>query len=560
MVRGDAVELTPTEWGILTTLARVPGRVYSRYELINQVRGYEFEGYERTVNSHIKNLRHKVELEDGKPRLLKMPVLGGGYRLGLLRDPLRKMAPWGRGRLASRLVLAFVGVAMAAEAASASVTLLTSRSDLGALRIDPASGPDHSDRVRTRHAYRAADGWPGADFRPRSPGRSGRFRSGRDGPRRGRLLTAGTPELFQNPLATMASRHLTAHGQEIGTIDLAFPHGGLTPAERKLRGDLVTAVAVSAVIAAAVALLVAVFVAKGLVRPIRRLSEAARALGSGTSGTRVGKQSGPGELVELAGAFDSMATSIERHEDLSPGDGGRHRSRAPHPGVAILQAETEALVDGVSVPTPEALVSLHDESLRLGRMVQDLQTLASADAAASASSVPMSTWPVAARAADSLEGRFSWPASGWSATCPPPSCGLTPAGCGRSWPTSWPTQPSSHRREARSVWSSIVTCAAPASRWPTPGRAYLTTNERGFFERFFRGSLGRTTGGSGIGLAVVKDLVEAHGGEVQLENPPVGGSRFVVFIPLAPTPPLERTFQPQQGRARPGFEAGNVSG
>jgi DNA-binding response OmpR family regulator len=86
IVRGEPVELTPTEWGILTALARVPGRVYSRYELINLVRGYEFEGYERTVNSHIKNLRHKVELEDGKPRLLET-VLGGGYRLGVTKDP-----------------------------------------------------------------------------------------------------------------------------------------------------------------------------------------------------------------------------------------------------------------------------------------------------------------------------------------------------------------------------------------------------------------------------------------------------------------------------------------
>src|SRR5215468_3996434 len=48
-VRGAPVQLTPTEWGILTTLATVPGRVYSRFELINKVRGYEFEGYERTV-------------------------------------------------------------------------------------------------------------------------------------------------------------------------------------------------------------------------------------------------------------------------------------------------------------------------------------------------------------------------------------------------------------------------------------------------------------------------------------------------------------------------------
>jgi DNA-binding response OmpR family regulator len=85
-VRGEPAELTPTEWGILTALARVPGRVYSRYELINLVRGYEFEGYERTVNSHVKNLRHKIELEAGKPRILET-VLGGGYRLGLTRDP-----------------------------------------------------------------------------------------------------------------------------------------------------------------------------------------------------------------------------------------------------------------------------------------------------------------------------------------------------------------------------------------------------------------------------------------------------------------------------------------
>lgn len=48
-VRGAVVELTPTEWGIVAALASVPGRVYSRYELINRIRGYEFEGYERTM-------------------------------------------------------------------------------------------------------------------------------------------------------------------------------------------------------------------------------------------------------------------------------------------------------------------------------------------------------------------------------------------------------------------------------------------------------------------------------------------------------------------------------
>ncbi len=84
-VRGTAVDLTPTEWGILVALAAVPGRVYSRFELVNRVRGYEFEGYERTIDSHVKNLRRKIEGNQGNPEIVKT-VLGGGYRLGLARD------------------------------------------------------------------------------------------------------------------------------------------------------------------------------------------------------------------------------------------------------------------------------------------------------------------------------------------------------------------------------------------------------------------------------------------------------------------------------------------
>ena len=84
-VRGEVAELTPTEWGILVALATVPGRVYSRYELINRVRGYEFEGYERTVDSHVKNLRRKIEDDPADPWIVQT-VLGGGYRLGLPSD------------------------------------------------------------------------------------------------------------------------------------------------------------------------------------------------------------------------------------------------------------------------------------------------------------------------------------------------------------------------------------------------------------------------------------------------------------------------------------------
>jgi DNA-binding response OmpR family regulator len=84
-VRGEPAELTPTEWAILVVLSRRPGRVYSRYELINRVRGYEFEGYERVIDSHIKNLRRKIQKRSREPGIIET-VVGAGYRFALARD------------------------------------------------------------------------------------------------------------------------------------------------------------------------------------------------------------------------------------------------------------------------------------------------------------------------------------------------------------------------------------------------------------------------------------------------------------------------------------------
>jgi DNA-binding response OmpR family regulator len=82
-IDGADLDLTPTEWGLLTTLAGSPSRVFSRLELVNRVRGYEFSGYERSVDSHVKNLRHKLG-DDGRDVIAT--VLGVGYRFGWARD------------------------------------------------------------------------------------------------------------------------------------------------------------------------------------------------------------------------------------------------------------------------------------------------------------------------------------------------------------------------------------------------------------------------------------------------------------------------------------------
>jgi len=78
-VRDEEVELTPSEFKLLTTLARYPGRVYSRMELVEKVLGYDFEGYERTIDSHVKNLRAKIGDDPHNPTWI-YTVHGVGYR------------------------------------------------------------------------------------------------------------------------------------------------------------------------------------------------------------------------------------------------------------------------------------------------------------------------------------------------------------------------------------------------------------------------------------------------------------------------------------------------
>ena len=80
MVRGKPVELTATEFNLLKTLMENPGYAFTRSELIEQALGYEYEGSERTLDSHMRNLRRKIEPASGEPTYIQT-VYGVGYRL-----------------------------------------------------------------------------------------------------------------------------------------------------------------------------------------------------------------------------------------------------------------------------------------------------------------------------------------------------------------------------------------------------------------------------------------------------------------------------------------------
>ena len=80
-VEGTTADLTRTEFEIIATMAAHPGRVYSRLQLLEAVSGDAFEGYERTIDAHVKNLRKKLGDDPRHPRYVRT-VFGVGYKVG----------------------------------------------------------------------------------------------------------------------------------------------------------------------------------------------------------------------------------------------------------------------------------------------------------------------------------------------------------------------------------------------------------------------------------------------------------------------------------------------
>jgi DNA-binding response OmpR family regulator len=82
----QVVALTKTEFNILLYLAKRPQVVISRTQMIHKVLGYDFEGYDRVIDAHIKNIRHKIEQDPQKPMYIAT-IYGAGYKFIGQRDP-----------------------------------------------------------------------------------------------------------------------------------------------------------------------------------------------------------------------------------------------------------------------------------------------------------------------------------------------------------------------------------------------------------------------------------------------------------------------------------------
>jgi two-component system sensor histidine kinase BaeS len=297
------------------------------------------------------------------------------------------------GPLGARLALAFVGVALVAIAVFGTLVLVATRSGVGNLVESQRREDTQNVTSAVAAAYEAAGGWQQADL---TAAFSVAAAAG------GEVTvydTAGSVVATQP--ASMIERMGQMHGQAqgsatvmgaprssdvvvdattVGVTQVRFPTDAVPQVFQQVRDDVVRLVLLGAGLAAVVALLVAVLVTRRLTRPVVALTEAVRRLESGDHDSRVADIGAPGELGELAAAFDDMAAALQRQEQLrrSLVADVAHELRTP---ATILQGTCEAFVDGVLQPTPERLSSMHEEVLSLSRVIQDLETLASAEAA-----------------------------------------------------------------------------------------------------------------------------------------------------------------------------------
>ena len=436
------------------------------------------------------------------------------------------------GALGLRLALAFVGVALAAVALLAGLTAAFAAADVAALAAKQRAELANAIAVAAGAAWdRNNDTWSADDLSPvldlaMNTGTAVLIRD-----QAGRVVVT-SPD-FSAATGPQSSLPIVVGHQRVGTAEVRFTGSGLNAADRVLETALLRAIAGAAGLAALLALVTGLAVARRITRPVTRLIAVTRAMAAGDRAARVGDIRAPAELRELAAAFDQMASTLDRQEQIRRNlvADVAHELRTP---IAVLQAGHEALLDGVAEPTPAELSSLRDEVLRLARMVDDLQTLAAADAAAlNLARQRCDLADLAAAGADSLARRFE--AAGITLDR---RLAATPVLADPHW--------------LHQLITNLLTNALKFT--PAGGHVTVSTSRSGaeavlqvtdtgtgisaedlprIFDRFWRGPQATQISGSGIGLAVAAEVAQAHGGRLTASSEPGHGTQITLTLPGA---------------------------
>lgn len=334
------------------------------------------------------------------------------------------------------------------------------------------------------------------------------------GPARGAQVGAGV------------SAPIVVDGEQVGEVRLVFPSRPGTTG----RDIAWTWVAIAAVVALVVAAVASWIVTRMLTRPIRTVTAAARRFSSGDRQARA-ELSGSGEIGELAETFDAMADTVsrsERERQTMTADVA-HELRTP---LAALQAGLEELRDGLVDPDPDRLARLHDQSLRLGRVVSDLAELSAVESAQATVSQDVD---LARVARDEIAGHEPQMRAAGLVVAEQLEESVIVRG-----------DPDRLHQALGNVLANATRYCRTGDRVEvvvrTDGRqAVLEVIDTGpgipadelahVFDRLWRGRAARAVTGSGIGLAVTRQVVTAHGGTVEAASVPSGGTTITIRLP-----------------------------
>ncbi|OUC06367.1 histidine kinase, partial [Litorilinea aerophila] len=331
---------------------------------------------------------------------------------------------------------------------------------------------------------------------------------------------------------------IRVNDQVVGWLLIDWPRSRQLPGspEQDFLSRINRAIVLGALGATAVALLLGVILARTLTRPIRELTAATQQVAQGDLGHQVEIHT-QDELGELASSFNQMSARLARANQLRRQMTAdiAHDLRTP---LSVILGYTEALSEAKLPGSPEIYEVMHAEAQHLSRLIDDLRTLSLADAG----ELPLfreETEPGALLSRVAMAQRPQAEQRGVTLTV--------------RQEASLPTIQVDPERMVQ-VLGNLVGNAlryTPAggtielAAYPTAGGVVLQVRDTGsgidpedlpyIFERFYRGDKARHENGeSGLGLAIAKSLVEAHGGTIQVESTPGEGTTFRITLPAEP--------------------------
>jgi two-component system sensor histidine kinase BaeS len=321
-----------------------------------------------------------------------------------------------------------------------------------------------------------------------------------------------------------ASYPLFSKGEEIGRLEVRyFPRGKRALFVSRTNWLLLA----SALLLGGVAVLSSLILARRLTRPVTRMARAADSISQGNLHERI-ETTGSDELATLAHSFNRMAQTLEMQNSLRKKVSANlaHEMRTP---LAIMQGQLEGMLDGLIPNERRVLESLLEENLRLARIVANVEELVQAEASAiSLKRIHLPLKPFL----ESIAQRFS-------EACGEKSISFSVA-CGDE------VRVNADPERLTQILINLVTNAFKATDsggtirlcGATEGggcRIDVTDTGRGIadaelpliFERFYR----KGGDGLGLGLPIVRELVDAHGGTIEVASRPGEGSTFTVRLP-----------------------------